>query len=241
MDNFNVIAHYAIPPISFFLIIAYHVIIGIIGLIRPRAFHVTLNIKTRFNWIMEMMFVEGREMVCLQTIRNFIYGTSILAALSSSLAFFVGTQGFDVDPIFFEYKIQMYCLSAILFVSFSFFALSVRFIFHLQFLILAKDMTHVKRAIEGILESKGEEEVVIVVPETYIDLNLKRSKKLDVLRMLNLEKAKKTMALATLFFTVGVRIFLVGIPIIAWALINVWVMLGSSICLILFFIFFDGL
>jgi hypothetical protein len=242
MENFEEIAHYTVPPISFILIVIYHVIIGIIGLIRPRTIHVTLNIKSSFNWIMEMMFVEGREMICLQTIRNFIYGTSILAALSSSLALFVGTHGFDIDPIFLEYKIQMYCLSIILFISFSFFALSVRFVFHLQFLILAKDMTFVKRAIEEILESKdGEEDIFITIPETEFDLNLQRIKKLDILRMKNLEKAKRTITLVSLFFTIGVRGLLIGIPIIVWAFLGVWAMLGSSFCLILFFIFLDGL
>ena len=190
-----------------------------------------------------MMFKEGREALAIQTVRNHIYGTSLLATLSSALAFFLTTQGFETnatDVETLEFKIQMYSLGAILFISFSFFANSVRLIFHLQFLILAKDMSHVKKCIDDHFNKKEISEEKII-PETYIDLHLPNIEKMDRLRLSNVEKVKNHIGLASIYYSLGVRGLFIGAPIASWAIFGIWFMLGTSIFLVLFFIFYDFL
>eukprot|EP01080_Neovahlkampfia_damariscottae_P000151 gene151-4397_t len=201
-----------------------------------------LNIKTRVNWALEMMFSKGREALAIQTTRNHIYGTSFLATLCSALAFFITTQGFETDATdvsTLEYKIQLYFIAAILFISFTFFANSVRLMFHVQFLILAKDMSHVKKCIDDYYNKKDIEERII--PETFIDLHLPNIEKLDRLKLSNVEKVKRHISLASIYYSLGVRGLFIGIPIASWAIFGIWPMLGTSIALLIFFIFYDFL
>jgi hypothetical protein len=189
---------------------------------------------------MEMMFKPDKEPLIVQVIRNFIYGSTFFATLSSTLALFVLTQDDGIDtPTNMLVKLQLYFLAAFLFVSFSFFALSVRLMFHTEFLIIAKDMSHVETAIKKHFESatSPREETQRSIQETFVEIP--GIGKLDKLRLKNCGKAKKNIAFATIFYFIGVRGLMVSTPIASWMVFGEWAMLGNSIFLVIFFFFYD--
>jgi uncharacterized membrane protein len=228
-----------VASFSALILIVYHFIIGIVGFFKPHKLHVSLNIKTRKNWIMEVMFKPDKEPLMTQVLRNFIYGSTFLASLSSTLALFVLTQDTGVQTSNIFETLQLHLLAIFLFTSFSFFALSVRLIFHTEFLIIAKDMSHVETAIQNYFEklTSPREETQRSIRETVVEIP--GVGKLDKLRLKNCGKAKKNIALATVFFTIGVRGLMVSTPIASWMVFGEWGMLTNSICLVILFFFYD--
>jgi uncharacterized membrane protein len=195
--------------------------------------------------MLEMMFTPGKESLCLQTLRNYIYGATVFTSLTSASALILLTHGFDSKPFFFEFKIQMYCLSAILFISYTFFALSVRLVFHLQFLILTKNMKPVRNAIDEYFDPSNKEKdletlgLIEKEDEIYIFFNFPHDKYLDIYQLYNVEKSKRYIVLSKLFFTIGVRGLLISIPCVFWVILGMWTMLGTTILLLIFLIFYD--
>eukprot|EP01080_Neovahlkampfia_damariscottae_P004997 gene4997-8595_t len=228
-----------IAPICYGIIALYHVLILIIGIIRPKTVQITRNISTRVNWVLEMMFSKNREQLTIQTVRNHIYAASLLASFSSALAFYFTTTVYESEgnsPI--EYKIQMNFLIIVLFISFTLFANSVRLMFHVEFLILARDMTHVKTRIEKNFDQANNDRFI---PETFIDLNLPNIGVLDREKLMNVEKAKRNTVLASIFYTLGVRGLFICAPMAFWNIFGIWALLGMSIALLIFCIFYDFL
>eukprot|EP01080_Neovahlkampfia_damariscottae_P000152 gene152-4398_t len=242
--NIQQLEDIGIPIVSCVIPILYHIYFFAIFFTFPKWTNFGRQLVTRKKWLNFVMFTKGEEIIGVQTFRNAMMASSFLASLSSALAFYSITLAQQKDN--YMTALQMYGLSVMFFISFLLLAFNVRYILHTSYLVSARDMSHVDRAIskyflspesrENRKEKKKDDTLeeekseIIEVPGFGV---------LDPLRIENVKTAERNMVLATICYTLGVRFIFFSIPIAIWSGSGVFGMLIASCLVVGVFIFYD--
>ena len=122
LDNPPELIEFIAPIISFPLIALYHILLALEVIISPYRTTLGSNYHERRFWAIKVLGKEGNELMGIQSIRNAIIASTLLA--STSIAIIFGILQTIIPMVNFSFSIQtLICFLFILLVNFLIFAL----------------------------------------------------------------------------------------------------------------------